>query len=72
MPRRSILSAVERDRFLTISDTKDDLIQHYTLSESDLSLVRLHRGAANLPDRPPNIPQFPPQPHNRRIIRHHQ
>lgn len=47
MPRRSILSAVERDRFLTISDAKDDLIQHYTLSESDLSLVRQHRGAAN-------------------------
>ena len=47
MPRRSILSAVERDRLLTISEAKDDLIQHYTLSESDLALVRQHRGAAN-------------------------
>ena len=47
MPRRSILSAVERERLLTISEAKDDLIQHYTLSESDLALVRQHRGAAN-------------------------
>ncbi len=47
MPRRSILSAVERDNLLTLSAAKDDLIQHYTLSESDQTIVRQHRGAAN-------------------------
>ena len=47
MPRRSILSAVERDNLLKISGAKDELIQHYTLSEYDLSIIRQHRGAAN-------------------------
>ena len=35
MPRRSILSAAERESLLALPDTKDDLIRHYTFSESD-------------------------------------
>jgi hypothetical protein len=47
MPRRSILSATERESLLALPDNRDDLIRRYTLSESDLSLVRQRRGAAN-------------------------
>lgn len=47
MPRRSILSAVERESLLALPDNRDDLIRRYTLSESDLSIIRQHRGAAN-------------------------
>jgi hypothetical protein len=37
MPRRSILSATERESLLALPDNRDDLIRRYTLSESDLS-----------------------------------
>ena len=47
MPRRSILSAAERESLLALPDTKDDLIRHYTFSESDLSIIRQRRGPAN-------------------------
>lgn len=47
MPRRSILSAVERESLLALPDTKDELIRHYTFSESDLSIIRQRRGPAN-------------------------
>jgi hypothetical protein len=47
MPCRSILSAAERDSLLALPGTKDELIRHYTLSESDLSLIRQRRGSAN-------------------------
>ncbi|KVZ49419.1 hypothetical protein WL29_28965 [Burkholderia ubonensis] len=47
MPRRSILSASERDSLLAIPEELDDLIRHYTFSESDLSLIRQRRGDAN-------------------------
>jgi TnpA family transposase len=47
MPRRSILSASEREGLLSLPDTRDELIRRYTLSEGDLSIVRQHRGAAN-------------------------
>ena len=30
MPRRSILSAAERESLLALPDTKDELIRHYT------------------------------------------
>ena len=46
MPRRSILSAAERESLLALPDTKDDLIRHYTFSESDLSIIRQRRGPA--------------------------
>jgi hypothetical protein len=47
MPRRSILSASERDSLLALPDNRDDLIRRYTLSQSDLSIIRQRRGAAN-------------------------
>jgi hypothetical protein len=47
MPRRSILSATERDSLLAWPEAQVELIRHYTLSETDLSIVRQHRGAAN-------------------------
>ncbi len=47
MPRRSILSAAERESLLALPDNRDDLIRRYTLSESDLSNIRQRRGAAN-------------------------
>lgn len=47
MPRRSILSGAERASLLAMPDTKDDLIQHYTFSETDLSIIRQRRGATN-------------------------
>lgn len=47
MPRRSILSATERDSLLALPESEDDFIQHYSLTESDLSLIRQRRGDAN-------------------------
>jgi hypothetical protein len=47
MPRRSILSAAERDGLLALPDAQDELIRHYTFSETDLSLIRQRRGDAN-------------------------
>ena len=48
MPRRSILSAAERESLLALPDTMEDLIRYYTFSESDLSIIRQRRGPANL------------------------
>ncbi|EFD9165367.1 DUF4158 domain-containing protein, partial [Escherichia coli] len=47
MPRRSILSATERESLLALPDAKDELIRHYTFNETDLSVIRQRRGAAN-------------------------
>ena len=47
MPRRSILSAAERESMLALPDTKDDLIRHYTFSDTDLAIIRQRRGPAN-------------------------
>jgi TnpA family transposase len=47
MPRRSILSAAERESLLASPRDPNDLIRHYTLTEPDLSVIRQRRGAAN-------------------------
>ena len=47
MPRRSILSAAERESLLALPDTRDELIRHHTFSETDLSIIRQRRGPAN-------------------------
>ncbi len=47
MPRRSILSATERETLLALPNTKDELIRLYTFNDADLSRIRQHRGAAN-------------------------
>ena len=47
MPRRSILSAAERESLLALPEATDELIRHYTFSEFDLALIRQRRGPAN-------------------------
>lgn len=47
MPRRTVLSSSERESLFALPDNQKDLIQQYTFSESDLSIIRQHRGAAN-------------------------
>lgn len=47
MPRRSILSASERESLLALLDTKDELVRHYTFSDTDLPIIRQRRGPAN-------------------------
>ena len=47
MPRRSILSAAERESLFAIPRTQDELIRHYTFGESDLALIHQRRGDAN-------------------------
>jgi len=47
MPRQLVLSATERQNLLALPDTTDELIRRYTLSETDLAVVRKHRGSVN-------------------------
>lgn len=47
MPRRSILTDSERDSLLALPDNQEDLVRYYSFSESDLSIIRQHRGIAN-------------------------
>ena len=47
MPRRSILSTAERESLLAFPAIEDELIRHYTLSESDLSVISQHRLGQN-------------------------
>ncbi len=47
MPRRSILSAAERESLLALPATTSELIRRYAFSEADLSLIRQRRGDAN-------------------------
>lgn len=44
MPRRSPLSAAERDSLLALPDSRDELIRRYTCNEFDLAVIRQHRG----------------------------
>jgi hypothetical protein len=47
MPRRTVLSATERETLLAFPDSEDELIRHYTFNETDLALIRQRRGAEN-------------------------
>lgn len=47
MPRRSLLSAAERDGLLALPLTRDDLIRAYSLNDADLAIIRQRRGAVN-------------------------
>ena len=47
MPRRSILSATERESLFALPDSTDELIRLYTLNDNDLSIISQRRGAAN-------------------------
>ena len=47
MPRRSVLTPVERTSLLAFPTTNDELIRHYTFSEFDLASIRQRRGNHN-------------------------
>src|SRR5215467_13466552 len=47
MPRRGILSPGQREALLVIPVDRAGLIEHYVLSEQDISLVRQRRGDYN-------------------------
>lgn len=47
MPRRSILSAAERESLLALPEGKDELIGLCTFSDTDLAIIGQHRGPAN-------------------------
>lgn len=47
MPRRNILTSTERTSLLAFPTTEEELIQHYTFNEQDLSVIRQHRGGHN-------------------------
>ena len=44
MPRRSILSATDLANLLTLTEDDDEFIRRYTLSDTDLALIRQRRG----------------------------
>jgi TnpA family transposase len=47
VPRRSPLTIAERATLLALPTAEAELIQHYTLNQSDLSLIRRRRGNHN-------------------------
>lgn len=47
MPRRSLLTDTERNSLLHVPDSYEELARHYTFSETDISIIKQHRGAAN-------------------------
>jgi TnpA family transposase len=47
MPRKSLLSQTEYDNLVAFPECIDEIIQHYTFSESDLSLINQRRGEAS-------------------------
>lgn len=47
MPRRSLLSDSERDSLLVLPDSQDGLIQQYSFTDADMTLIRQRRGSAN-------------------------
>jgi len=47
MPRRTILSEAERETLRALPSSQDELIQHYTLNELDLALIKQRRNSHN-------------------------
>lgn len=47
MPRRSILTTAEKESLMAIPENEEDLIRYYTFSDTDISIIRQRRGAAN-------------------------
>ena len=47
MLRRNLLTPAERTGLLAFPSTDDELIQHYTFAEPDLSVIRQRRGSHN-------------------------
>ncbi len=47
MPRRRLLTSAERASLLAFPTSDDELIRHYTFTESDLAAIRQRRGSHN-------------------------
>jgi hypothetical protein len=47
MPRREILSPAQGEELLVVPVDRAGLIEHYVLSEQDISLIRQRRGDRN-------------------------
>jgi TnpA family transposase len=47
MPRRTLLSVIEREQLLAIPSAEEELIRHFTLGATDRALIAQRRGAAN-------------------------
>ncbi len=47
MPRRSTLSAAEREQLLALPESPEEFIRQYTFSEANLPLIHQHREATN-------------------------
>ena len=47
MPRRELLSPAQRQSVLALPTDRTDLMEHYILSERDLTFIRQRRGANN-------------------------
>ncbi|MFN8608580.1 MAG: DUF4158 domain-containing protein [Vulcanimicrobiota bacterium] len=47
VPRRSLLTLAERQSLLAFPEAREDLALHYTFSDSDLAVIRQHRGGQN-------------------------
>ena len=47
VPRRSALSAPEREQLLVLPESPEEFIRQYTFSEAAPPLIQQHRGVAN-------------------------
>ncbi len=47
MPRRDVFTKIERMSLLGVPSSEEALIQHYTFSESDISMIKQRRGEHN-------------------------
>jgi TnpA family transposase len=47
MPRRSILSTLEKKHLFALPEETDELIRLYTFTDRDLAIIKQHRGPAN-------------------------
>ena len=47
MPRRPVLTVIERSEFVALPTDGLERVQHYTLSDSDLAIIRQRRGEGN-------------------------
>ena len=47
MPRRPVLTVIEREELLALPVDALERVQHYTLSDSDLAIIRQRWGEEN-------------------------
>jgi len=47
MPRRPLLTSLEKEALITLPDNTHDLIKHYTFNEQDVAVIKQRRGNPN-------------------------